>query len=407
MSEATETKLSAARTRLILDKPFLGALVLRLPMKMANPGWCKTTATDAKTFYYNEEYIDQLSLEQTQFILAHEALHCALSHFSRRQHRVKHRWDLACDFAINPILVKDGFTPTPDALYMDAFADMTAEEIYPLLDELEDKKTEDQHIYDEDEGDQDQQDPLDGNSQSQQTPTGEGQGQEAELDEKLGGGSAQPPPLDGDEREQLSIQWRQRMAGAAQQALQAGKMSGAMARLVDHLLQPQLPWRMLLARYMTSVARDDYNYSRPSRREGEAILPSLRSAQVNIVVAIDTSGSISAAEVSEFMAEIDAIKAQVKARITLLACDQELDSDAPWEFESWDNFAPPKKFNGGGGTNFTPVFDWVESNMQQIDLLVYFTDAEGGFPGREPGFQVIWLVKGKAPVPWGQRIQLN
>ncbi len=407
MSEATETKLSAARTRLILDKPFLGALVLRLPMLKANPGWCKTTATDAKTFYYNEDYINQLSLEQTQFILAHEALHCALSHFSRRQHRIKHRWDLACDFAINPILIKDGFTPTADALYMDVFDDMTAEEIYPLLDEMDNKQTEDQHIYDDDDASQDQQEPQTGNSKSQQTPTGEGAGQEAELDENLGGGAAQPPPLNGEEKEQLSVQWRQRMAGAAQQAMQAGKMSGAMARLVDHLLQPQLPWRMLLARYMTSIARDDYNYSRPSRREGTAILPSLRSAQVNVVVAIDTSGSISAAEIEEFMAEVDAIKGQVKARISLLACDQALDEDAPWEYESWDSFQAPKKFHGGGGTSFTPVFDWLVADLRQVDLLVYFTDAEGTFPSLEPNYPVIWLVKGKARVPWGQRIQLN
>ena len=91
MARDVETKLSAARTRLILDKPFLGALVLRLPVKKADPSWCRSTATDAKTFYYNEQYIDALSLEQTQFILAHEALHCALSHFVRRQHRVRHR----------------------------------------------------------------------------------------------------------------------------------------------------------------------------------------------------------------------------------------------------------------------------------------------------------------------------
>ena len=108
-----ETKLSAARTRLILDKPFLGALVLRLPMIAADPAWCKTTATDARGFYYNPAYIRALSLDHTQFMLAHEALHCALSHFARRQHRVKHRWDLACDHAINPLLVKDGLKPPP------------------------------------------------------------------------------------------------------------------------------------------------------------------------------------------------------------------------------------------------------------------------------------------------------
>ena len=87
MADDTETKLSAARTRLILDKPFLGALVLRMPMKPADPKWCKTIGTDARAFYYNPDYIDSLSVDQTQFALAHEALHCALSHFYRRGHR--------------------------------------------------------------------------------------------------------------------------------------------------------------------------------------------------------------------------------------------------------------------------------------------------------------------------------
>ena len=113
-----ELKLAAARTRLIIDKPFLGALVLRLPMEEADPEWCKTTATDARKFYYNREFIDCLSIEETQFMLSHEALHCALSHFNRRQHRVTHKWDLACDYAINPLLINDGLKAPPATLYL-------------------------------------------------------------------------------------------------------------------------------------------------------------------------------------------------------------------------------------------------------------------------------------------------
>ncbi|MCB1829640.1 MAG: hypothetical protein KDI35_05750, partial [Gammaproteobacteria bacterium] len=114
----TATKLAAARTRLILDKPFLGALVLRLPMEEVTAEWCTTTATDARKFYYNPAYIDALSMDETQFMLAHEALHCALSHFARRGHRIRHRWDLACDFAINPLLVDDGLTAPPGSLLL-------------------------------------------------------------------------------------------------------------------------------------------------------------------------------------------------------------------------------------------------------------------------------------------------
>ena len=164
---------------------------------------------------------------------------------------------------------------------------------------------------------------------------------------------------------------------------------------------------MLLARYMNAASRDDYSYMRPSRREGAAIFPSLRSAQTDIIVVVDTSGSIQTQEMREFISEIDAIKGQVRARITLLACDARLSPGAPWVFEPWEEFTLPDDIRGGGGTRFTPPFEWVEEQGCVPDLLVYFTDAEGEFPKQEPRFPVIWLVKGRETVPWGQRIQLN
>jgi len=91
----------------------------------------------------------------------------------------------------------------------------------------------------------------------------------------------------------------------------------------------------------------------------------------------------------------------------LHACDTEITDDGPWEFEPWDALTLPVQFKGGGGTRFTPVFDWVEKQDMQPDLLVYFTDAEGEFPKQAPPYPVIWLVKGRQTVPWGQRIQLN
>lgn len=62
---------------------------------------------------------------------------------------------------------------------------------------------------------------------------------------------------------------------------------------------------------------------------------------------------------------------------------------------------------GGGGTDFKPVFEWIANRHLRADLLVYFTDAQGTFPAQAPYYPVIWLIKGKATVPWGERIQLN
>jgi predicted metal-dependent peptidase len=348
-------------------------------------------------------------------MLAHEALHCALAHFARRQRRVKHRWDVACDHAINPLLVEDGLRPPPGTLLLDEFKGMTAEEIYPYVKDDTGEETLDQHAYDDAEGGQR------GNQSKPKPPTPQQENVSGvSADEQSRGGkppqtnqdshstgAPQPQPLSAAERDALSVQWQQRLAGAAQQAMQAGKLGGSMARLVDHMLQPQLPWRMLLARYMTAIARDDYSYMRPSRREGEAILPNLRSHHLELTVVLDTSGSVTETELSEFLAEVNAIKGQMQARITLLTCDTDLAPDSPWLIEAWEELKLPPSLSGGGGTSFLPPFAWVGRQDRQPDLLVYFTDAQGEFPAHEPAYPVLWLVRGRAAVPWGQRIQLN
>ena len=424
-----ENKLTAARTKLILDKPFLGALVLRLPLQQADPAWCATTATDARKFYYNADFIESLKPAETQFILAHEALHCALSHFLRRQHRVKHRWDLACDYAINPILIAEGLTPPPGILHIKQYDGMSAEEIYPLIADNDMSETLDQHLYDKEdqfsEGGQNSSDnPLDhqskgnkpppetekketsGDSAEQQDKKPEGAGQQ-EFDQNAGGCEAPPPPLNQQEAQELSIQWQQRMAGAAQQAQQAGKLSGVMKRLVDKLLQAELPWRVLLARYMTAQARDDYSYTRPSTRRGDpAIFPTLKSSEINILVALDVSGSVSDKQLRECLSEINAIKGQMRAKITLIACDSEIVEGFPQVFEPWEEVTLPNELKGGGTTDFRPVFKWAGQQDKQPDTLIYFTDAQGAFPP-EPNYPVIWLIKGNGEIPWGQRIQLN
>lgn len=430
-----ETKLSAARTRLILEKPFLGALVMHLPLVAAGP-WCRTTGTDAKAFYYNPEFIAPLDLDQTQFMLAHEALHCALGHFARRHHRMKHRWDVACDHAVNLLLAAEGMKAPEGALFNRLYENLTAEEIYPLIQQGSSEKTLDHHLFDgmgdEDqgkgEGESDVEQTAGGGRQGEQRQSGEsgggrerrggGQGkeeqpeQDAGLDEESRERPSRlqqrPPDEPGlSEKEEMAAQWRQRLASVAQQARQAGRLGESWMRVLDELLQPKLPWRMLLARYMMSMARDDYSFQRPSRREGEALLPSLYSDEVNVVVALDTSGSVSDEEMREFVGEIDALKGQVRARVTLHACDERLSEHGPWVFQSWDPLALPRAVSGGGGTRFTPVFEWVERDNLRPDLLLYFTDAEGEFPPHAPAYPVIWLVKGKADVPWGQRIQLN
>lgn len=418
MSEADDaalapilTKLAAARTRLIMERPFLGSLVMHLPLKAA-PEWCKTTATDAKAFYFNPGFIGSLNLAQTQFVLAHEAMHCAMGHDHRRNGRIKRRWDVACEHAVNLVLIEDGMKPPLHGILADQnYLTLSAEEIYPMIPDDTPEESFDEHLFD---SDNDTGSSPDENQRQDNPEAGEsgGQGREgqSEAEEREGSGgqaSQKPDPLSQAEREELSEQWKNRLAAAAQAARQAGKLSQSMMRWVDGLLAPSLPWRALLARFFAVNQRDDYSWRRPSRREGDALLPRLSSEGLDVVAAIDTSGSISDEELREFVGELDALKGQVRAKVTLLACDNRVAENAPWEFEPWDTMQLPPGLEGGGGTDFRPVFDWVETENRSPNLLVYFTDAEGDFPKQPPGYPVVWLVKGKGAVPWGERVQLN
>ena len=184
-------------------------------------------------------------------------------------------------------------------------------------------------------------------------------------------------------------------------------MSESWTRLIDGLIQPRIPWRFVLARYLMSIARDDYSFQRPPRREGAALLPRLSSAVADLCVVLDTSGSIGDDELRQFVTEVDALKGQVRARVTLHACDERLDARGPWTFEPWEPIALPERMGGGGGTSFLPAFGWVAAERLRPDLLLYFTDAAGDFPRQAPDYPVVWLVKGRGKVPWGERIQLN
>ena len=263
----------------------------------------------------------------------------------------------------------------------------------------------DQHLYDPQLNDNDTSGHSTSADQQTSEPEDASPGDSSEVEVRR---NNRPLPLSNTERDRLNIKWQQRLAGAAQQAEQAGKLNKSIARMLQRLLQPSIPWRAMLSRFMSSAARIDYNLTRPSqRREGDAILPSLHTRQIDVAVAIDTSGSVKQEELDVFLTELNAIKGSMNARITLLACDAVLDENCPWIFEPWDPLNLPPQLSGGGTTDFNPVFDWLTANILRPDLLIYFTDGKGHFPDTPPSLPVLWLVKGSAGVPWGQRIQLN
>lgn len=392
---AALAKLSAARSRLLLERPFVGALILYLPL-LADAR-CRSIATDGRRLYFDPAHVLSLGFAETQFMLAHQALHCALGHFARRGHRLRRKWDFACDYAVNGLLIDDGMRAPPEAPWNAAFRGLSAEDIYPLLADEPGGERLDEHRFGANEA------AASGAHRAERAEA-DGAFLEAHRDGFDEVGFQLPTPTGAHE---LAETWRSRLASSAGEAARAGRLSGHWAAIADHAIAPRLPWRSLLERFMMRVARDDFSFARRSRREGEALLPGMESGEANLVVAVDTSGSIPRHALEDFIEEVDAMKGQVRANVALVLCDAALAPGMPLRFHPWERIALPEGASGGGGTRFAPVFDWAETEPVRPDALLYFTDAEGEFPQRAPDYPVMWVVLGNAPVPFGERVQLN
>src|ERR1700745_1040612 len=135
-------RIQKARTTLLLDHPFFGTLLFRLGAQARSS--IATMATDGVSLYFNPEFVEKLSSAELIGTLAHEVMHPALQHHTRRAGRSPKRWNMACDYAINPMLRDAGLTLPKDVLYEARFVGMSAEEIYNLLEAEESNSSQDQ-----------------------------------------------------------------------------------------------------------------------------------------------------------------------------------------------------------------------------------------------------------------------
>src|SRR4029077_558885 len=124
----------------------------------------------------------------------------------------------------------------------------------------------------------------------------------------------------------------------------------------------------------------------------DTYLPSLTEAQalVDGVVAIDTSCSIREAHL-RFMAGAceDILSAFPQSTLQVVYCDTRVRSTE--QISSYDAPITLSKAEGGGGTRFTPVFDWVAEQGLSPTFLLYMTDLQGDSP-KDPGYPVVWLA---------------
>lgn len=203
--------------------------------------------------------------------------------------------------------------------------------------------------------------------------------------------------------------WTEVAVAAAVMSKHAGKLPGDIERLIEQMLTPQIDWAQQLAEYVRHMAasgmRRRSTWKRPSRRKTESsdfIMPGRQHIGApKIAFAVDTSGSMSAADMNKAIAEIDAIRKQYKADLYLIEADAEI-ADAKWI----KHHEAIPGFKGGGGTSFVPVIQHIAEDKVDVDLLIYFTDGYGEF-GDKPDYPVLWIMTSDIKPPYGDTVQVK
>lgn len=193
--------------------------------------------------------------------------------------------------------------------------------------------------------------------------------------------------------EEIEREIKQLLVAAANTARLAGKLPGHLERFVGDQIKAVIPWREVLARFLTISAKDDYSFNRPNSRylHSGYYLPSLRSETLGeIYFFVDTSGSISNEELNKFAAEMRFITDQFRKTIEVLYIDTEVAGTQTLEPGDIDQL----EAQGGGGTDFCPGFDYlIEHDIKPL-AVIYYTDGYcSSFPAI-PDYEVLWAVYG-------------
>lgn len=366
------TKLARAKTSLVLDHPFIGAVALSLPFVFDDK--IPTAATNGKRIAFNPEFVEKLTDEEVKFLVAHECFHPMLEHNFRRGTRAARKWNVAADYVINKLLVDEKVGKMPkgglhnDATY--AAGGGTSEGIYGILPDM----------------------PEDGTS---------GAGQP-------GGPLDDCEDADGSpaEQEQQQAEWKVRVAQAAQSAKMMGKLSANMQRLVETVLQPRVDWREVMQRFLVKARTDERSFARFNRRfiaQG-MYLPSISGDRMGeVCFAVDCSGSIDQQTIDQFAAEIRRVKEDLMPeRIHVLYFDSAVSHVECYDPHDELNIRP----HGGGGTDFAPVFTKIQELGINPVAIVFLTDLCCYSFGQQPDVPVLWVTTERGKAPFGEVVEM-
>ena len=386
-------KLTTARVGLLLKAPFFGNMATRMRLIEADD-WCPTAATNGRDFFYSTKFVEKLSVKKLEFLFAHEICHAVFDHFGRVGSRDRMLSNIAQDYAVNQILVDEriGEKITEVQICYDSkYRGKAWEEIY---DELYDKAEKitmpellkqlgdllDEHLKEEGPG-EGEQDGKDGNK----------------------------PSISKEEAQKIRDEIKEAMIQSAA-AAGAGKVPAGIQRMIKDLTEPKMNWREFIRMNIQSIVRNDYSFTRPSRKGqmSGAVLPGMKQDEtIDVAIGIDMSGSIGQEDATVFLSEVKGIMDQYQDFAIDIWCfdtgiynhkrithdnDQDLLDYAP---------------EGGGGTDFMANWEFMKEQGIQPKKFIMFTD---GYPcgdwGDENYCDTLFIVKGNkdCEAPFGQTV---
>ena len=369
--------IAKAKSMLLVRHAFFASLALNLEYIETED--TETMATDGKAIYYNPAWVATLELIEIMSVIAHEVLHVAFCHHLRRNGRDQARWNKACDYAINWILVESGVFRLPEGgLFDEQYKGMTAEQIYNKM------PTED--------GEDDPSagsDPLVGEVWDATNDDVEPLTESEKASEEMKAQSTVSEAMDAEQRVGLG-----EVDAAVREALEVNKIDA-------------VAWYEQLAQWVTQYMTSRSSFNTPDRRllhTGHILPAATREPEFNLLIAWDTSGSLTKEISGMVKAHINNIvQALNPSSVEIIYCDTKVRGGdsftrcvgaGPWEMEvEMQNIQPL----GGGGTRFDPVFKHIEDNDMEVDCLVYFTDGIGQVNVTEPDYPVLWATTHTTP----------
>jgi len=377
-------KMEIAKGRMALKHPFFATPVLSTPLVKSKH--IPTAATDSVKIYWNEDWFEGLSVDNYQFVLAHEVLHILFKHKLRQGTRNAKLWNIACDFKINAILTKAECGKMPTGIksgYFDKsgrFDGLSEEQIYDIIKKEDEEKR-----------------------------GGKGQPGDSfgsDDDDMAGDILDLPEDITPDQVETLKRQIDQKLAQAANLARLAGKLPGEIEKIIDEILNPKVRWEDLLRDYMTRIAHDDESWQRRNRRFWNVYMPARYNTRMaGMTIIGDTSGSIGPDDYAQIATNIKAIIEDVNPEfIRVMWADTRTASVQmmePGDFRGPSSLKP----KGGGGTDMrVPLKDAEEYDPPVVVLI---TDGYTPWPDSEPPFPLIVVCTTNADCPVGEVVRTN